>query len=102
MFHFCSLLLVSFLNVVYLGPHWCIVLSWLMLGATLAAIVTTVIKQIKKRSFFGNYFSLNVWLGFHTFVQVIWANLSPVVGGEVGNIMFVTSIFFFLPILYIT
>ena len=40
LFHFLSLLLVSLVSVIYYGPQYAIVGSYLLLGVTLSALVT--------------------------------------------------------------
>jgi hypothetical protein len=40
LFHFASLILVSLVSVIYYGPQYAIVGSYLLLGVSLSALVT--------------------------------------------------------------
>jgi hypothetical protein len=101
LFHFISLIIVSFVSVIYYGPQFSIVGAYLLLGVSLGALITQAIKQYKRRSFFGNYLVLNIWLAFHSFVVVILANLSPVKAGGPAVLVFL-HLFLLWPIMYWT
>ena len=40
LFHFASLILVSFVSVIYYGPQYAVVGSYLLLGVSLSALIT--------------------------------------------------------------
>ena len=101
LFHFTSLILVSFVSVIYFGPQYAIVGSYLLLGVSLSALITQGIKQFKRRSLFGNYYVIDGWLAFHSFVVVILSNLSPVRAGGSAVLVFL-HLFMLWPIMFFT